>query len=851
MSRHPSGQPNQRPRRAKRTRLYVLGVATMLLGIGALLYQLFLPWGGDGPGAIRRAVFPIKHKHVAKLGIEYHFDRNAIVDSRLVGSQILGLAAAGNLVSFDAESFALRNEKVLHRRATCLGPVVGGQVLVGIANGCIVRVAIADLAVEQVDEVAGVPRWLGRRAKDGSLVVAYQPDVGGPVWLKDQGTGGTYEIGGMPVLYLDSKDRLWMASRGRVSLLDLDRGTRTEVDWKGGGQGVRGFAELGDGQLWAFGGVGRGHDMASFIVQLQPRGKPTLLYQAGGKHLPPFAPLAPITHVVDDEAESRVLVVALDGVAVSDRSLKTWRPLNRVTGGRRDDDALAARGQAQRTSRGLVLTLVRGGFMQLTADFTRRHVLTGQNPVARPTEIVRLEKGMAFFGYGGPSFYTAGGWQAIPDPVVPPAELMGPAHPGETERVWAALLAIPLPGEASYLLAKAGPPRHYAGHIHGLRDTFLTGRWDGKALTVLGREDLPIEPDDTFTTPDQRLWNVDDQGLWSFSAGHWHMVMRTAGIGAGHGVHGVGMPSGIPGRLAFKSGIGEPLRFAAWADPPFYGLPVPGSSWALVRLDSNEEGGVPLIDDVPVLVEGRRALVHDLTTWEGKKEELLLATDHGLCLFHTKWGTCNPARPAGLADHATLFYRDSSKRLWLAGRGLWVLRDLKWATPVAPSIPMLADTRVVAMAEAADGRVVLGLEDRGTVFLTVPPGWLDRPPKLPSLAVAWESARPHESSPQDGGLVLRECREQDKAAMSDAIVATLFTDLRSLARALGPRVGVGMEAVYEGRPDIVVYGAEPERLLAGVLRIVSKHGGKAGLAVWKREGGRGSRSVPVKMCAAR
>ena len=76
--------------------------------------------------------------------------------------------------------------------------------------------------------------------------------------------------------------------------------------------------------------------------------------------------------------------------------------------------------------------------------------------------------------------------------------------------------------------------RHYLGHIHGLRDTFLTARWDGKTLTILGREDLPIEPADTFVTPDQRLWNVDDQGLWSFSGGaegRWRLVMRVTGHG--------------------------------------------------------------------------------------------------------------------------------------------------------------------------------------------------------------------------------------------------------------------------------------------------------------------------------
>jgi len=70
---------------------------------------------------------------------------------------------------------------------------------------------------------------------------------------------------------------------------------------------------------------------------------------------------------------------------------------------------------------------------------------------------------------------------------------------------------------------RPGCPDTIWGTSTGLRDTFLTARWDGKSLTTLGREDLPIEPADTFSTPDRRLWNVDDQGLWSFagSTGGW------------------------------------------------------------------------------------------------------------------------------------------------------------------------------------------------------------------------------------------------------------------------------------------------------------------------------------------
>ena len=852
MSAAPPGQPVKPPRRAKRGRLYALAIVVMVGGVGLFLFQLLgLDGDQEGAGEIRRAVFPVKRPVTqAKPSFEYHFDRNAIVDSRLLESRILGLATSGNLVVFDADSFALRGEKVLHRRATCLGPGENGHVLAGISNGCIVRVATADLTLERVDDVPGVPRWIGKRAKDGALVIAYQPDpdLPGRLRVRDQGKGRTYEVGTRPVLFLDSKDRLWVASDGKVYVVELETGTRTEREWPGGWLGVRGFSEFADGQVWAFGGDRRAKATPSFVARVSPGLKPDLLYQVANKRQPPFAPTTPITHVIDDEEGSRVIVVSYDSVLVSDRSLGAWKPLDALGGARRNDDALFALGRAHRTSSGILLTLERGGFMELTSEFTRRHVLEGQYAVSRPSGIVRLEKGMAFFGDGGPSFYAGGTWRALPDPVMPPAELLGFGRQGETERRWAAMLTIPLEGESSYVIAKAGSPRRYLGHLHGLRDVFLTARWDGKALTTLGREELPIEPVDSFATPDQRLWNVDDQGLWSFSGGRWQLVMHAAAGHAGLDAH-MGVPDsvGTRGQGVFKSAIGEPLHFAKSPTPPYYGLPTAASSWALVRLDSNEAGGVPLIDEVPVTADGRRLLIHDLETWEGKKDELLLATDHGLCVFKVKYGTCEIARPDGLGDEVTMFRRDGNKRMWLGGRGLWVLPDLKHALAVHPAIPMLADTRVVAMAVAGDGRMVVGSEDRGTVFVTLPEDWTGRPTDLPSTPAPWDSTRPHEPSYQDQSLVLRECRDR-AGQVQNSVAGVLLGELRQVAASIDPRVRVETDVLFDGHQDIVVRGAETEKMLDGVLPLLGKLTPKARFAVWKRQGSRGGEVVQVRTC---
>jgi len=853
MSDVPPDQQAKAPRRSKRWLIIALVGA---VAIAAVSFVFSPPSGledeGEESGHPQRVVFKIKHKpEPPRLGIEYHFDHNAIVDSRVLGSQILGLAASGNLVAFDAESFKVRREKVLHRRSTCLGPADQTHVFAGISNGSIVRVSASDLGIEEVADVPGQPRWIGIRSQGGALVIAFQPeaDLEGKVLVRDEGQGRTYEVGNRPVLFLDSKDRLWFAVEGKVHVLDLAAGTRKEVAWKGGWPGLRGFAELSDGQIWAFGGAEGAGEMASYVVRLLPGQKPILLHGERGKHSVQSAPSMPITHVLEELEPQRVLVVSHDGVSVSDTSLTHWQPLDALVAGHRESDAMVALGQAHDIGHRVLLTLARGGFMEVTSEFTRRHLLDGQNSVSRPAEIVRLTSGMAFYGDGGPLFYNGGGWHPLPDPIMPPAELMGLPRAGEKERLWVAMTTIPIEGEVSYVIAKAGPPRNYVGHIHGLRDVFLTARWDGKVLTVLGREELPIEPDDTFATPDKQLWNVDDQGLWSFSGGHWHMVMRAGSVmtgGGGNVASGRGSAAAL-GHGHFNSAIGEPLHFAETLASPFYGLPSAAPSWSLVRLDSNEAGGVPLIDEVPVKLDGRRLLIRDLTIWGNRKEELLLATDQGLCGFNVKWGNCELLKPEGLGDEVSLFMRDGTKRLWLGGRGLWVLRDQKHADEVHPAIPMLADTRVVALAEAPDGRLVIGLEDRGAIFLTIPQGWFQRPPDPPVALPSWERTHPHEPSYLDRGVLLRECRSK-AGPIPDAVTAGLVAGLRELAQAQGPRVRIEFEAAFEGRPDIVLRGAEPERLAVGVLPLVEKLGSKARWSVFKRFGPRGSDTVELKAC---
>jgi hypothetical protein len=844
-------------RRRRRRLLLLVAVGGAVVGGGSGAY--FLHHGSEGDddasqGSQRgQVVYPVKHKPTAPtLGIEYHFDRNALVDSRLAGSLLVGLTASGNLVTFDAESFAVRGQKVPHRRATCLGPSDASHVLVGISNGTVVRMAVDGLKFEQAATVPGVPYWLGKRRSDGALVVAYRSpsDLDGRISIELTGGRKVYTTGAHPRLALDGNDRLWIGSDGSIESLDLASGVRREFAIKDGWKGLRGFLALADGQVWAYGGTGEPGAMGSFIARLLPGAKPTLLYGLGGKRAPQGAPASPVSHIVEDidTSPSQLIVVTNDTVLVTDHDLGAWKPLDAMAGSHRGEESISARGRTHLLKHGVVLTPSRGGFMVVTPDFTRRHVVDGQLSIPRPFHIVRLADGIAVYGDAGAQFYKGGRWHAPPESIMPPAELMGTARADEKDRQWVAMTTIPIEGEVSYVIAKAGPPRHYLGHIHGLRDVVLTARWDGRVLTVLGREDLPIEPVDTFATPDNQLWNVDDQGLWSFSGGHWRMVMRTAPELPANAKPGAKtVVTVVHSHDALKSAIGEPLHFADSPRSPFYGLPVAAPAWALVRLDSNEAGGIPLIDELPIKVDGERLMLRDLTLWGNRKEELLLATDHGLCVFNMKWGTCELKHPEGLTDEVDRFMRDGTKRLWLGGRGLWVLRDEKHADAVHPWIPMLGDTQVIAMAETPDGRLVIGTEDRGIIFLTIPEGWFQRATPPPAETPPWDATRPHEPNYLDRSVVLRECPHKPGKA-ADTSASLLLAELSKLIHAQGAGVRLRLEARYTGGPDIALRGEAPEKLLDGVFPILNKLGSKARFSVKKRFGPPGSEAVEVRAC---
>jgi hypothetical protein len=102
------------------------------------------------------------------------------------------------------------------------------------------------------------------------------------------------------------------------------------------------------------------------------------------------------------------------------------------------------------------------------------------------------------------------------------------------------------------------------------------------------------------------------------------------------------------------------------------------------------------------------------TEWDERTD--LVATEHGLCLQAHGSGACPEFTIPGVDDVVTSFARDSTGRLWLAGRGLWIMNAGGPAVAIHAQLPFLTDT-VIREILLVDGKLVLSLGDRGAAVI--------------------------------------------------------------------------------------------------------------------------------------
>ena len=108
--------------------------------------------------------------------------------------------------------------------------------------------------------------------------------------------------------------------------------------------------------------------------------------------------------------------------------------------------------------------------------------------------------------------------------------------------------------------------------------------------------------------------------------------------------------------------------------------------------------------------------VSDAREWSAGR--ILLVTDGGLRIYEDSSGTFFPGPVGAPAAKLTQACRDSRGRLWVGGKGLWVLEDGRFRS-LNDSLPMMGLATVAALEADPEhpGGVIVSLGSRGVVHV--------------------------------------------------------------------------------------------------------------------------------------
>ena len=212
---------------------------------------------------------------------EYHFNHNALGPSQIAGNALIALTDSGNLLRFDLPTRRLTRERITPARTVCLGRGIHDELLAGFEDGRVCQVNPTTLELVELARLSGQPQWVGAleggenngRRILGVVERSKWVEQRGQRWqepysvVEDIANGKTYEFDHLATTFLlDQKKRLWLGEDkgewgGWCSYVNFAEGTSHSIpgikkgEYDNEWEGVYGFVELRDGQVWAYGGL--------------------------------------------------------------------------------------------------------------------------------------------------------------------------------------------------------------------------------------------------------------------------------------------------------------------------------------------------------------------------------------------------------------------------------------------------------------------------------------------------------------------------------------------------------------------------------------------------------------------
>jgi hypothetical protein len=657
-----------------------------------------------------------------------HFDRNSLRDSLRVGDALIALTSSGALLRFELPAVRLVRERI-DDEVACIGRGEGEAVLAGLSDGRICRVDAATLELSNVVKLTGAPQWFGWYAARGNrpagLVVATRqtkPVVrDGRHWnqsfsmIHDLATGKTFALDHVASTFLlDRTGQFWVGADrgewgGRVARIDSSKGTITvinpppsrepgeEASW----DGVYGFIELADGQVWAYGGTSHFGLNEGQITRVDDGEARALVSFSSHANVPqpepdPSRPSMPITHILEEKGG--LLVFSYSNVFRVDKAFKSWRKVATLEiqyrWGRPDAmgayPAVGAIHPPNRAGEPYLLATIGDGYVLLDGQKAIPRSIPGQlGGYSQFYKITNTSEGVLAFDDGeqfenwrlGPN-----GWEIVT--LAPPLKRdhVVDVEPLENnDETWGESCVLVTPGGMIYTVSGAAAEES---------DIRITARRIGGKTVPMGREMSALDVYSSFVTADCTLWNAAHYGLRRFQKGRWETV--------------------------------EELPTGDFPESPIEPITSNGPPWLLLdrlrnrlwRLDHGLAGENPRLIRAQVDNDGKALVINDGIPWSDGS--LLLATDQGLRAYAPATGKLSQVNLPEPPHPATALVRDGLGRIWLlADKRLWLSESGARTPESFVRVPWVGRGEVSAIAsdpQHADG-VIAALGSRGVAFV--------------------------------------------------------------------------------------------------------------------------------------
>ena len=531
------------------------------------------------------------------------------------------------------------------------------------------------------------------------------------------------------VAHLDRNGQLWLGSDrgewgGRIARIDLHDGRiqdyhaacriaaeqRNREVWgesleqmyeeypdELGCDGVYGFIERSDGDIWAYGGMSHMGMNSGYIAHLAGDSV-TLVKDFGVKasrdneEPPPNEPRMPITRMLELGGD-QILVFSYGKVFQADAKLENWKPFHEIRlrylpGRPNAVGSYPAITEAQTVRQNppeVICSTLRDGLVRISGDSETRHSIANQLGAVSVGRIepsnmgLMVVDGRRYWGMNAPWTLKDGQWR--------PVELL-PQIKLDDNHYWMRNEAF-VDREGAIVLV------FFTNYSRGRSVTY---RLDRGSESNLGEQESESSSffGDAFVTPDGEWWVTDGLTLLRHSGERWQPTAQ------------------LPGEeRPYQRGY-HPFRVIPTSTQPW--LLHDHRNHELWKLEYGSDPERPRASRIFLAETGEPKVYGGVVL---KDDTVLLATSQGLGLLPSVGEAMRPfSRGRPQLEKVRAVGRDDSDRLWFGGSGLWVLDEHNNLHDLS-AIPIFEGAEVLDLvADAAQpSGMAVSLGERGLVLV--------------------------------------------------------------------------------------------------------------------------------------